>query len=271
MKNIRNVRRSAAVLALSVFSIVAVSCGGDGFRRSPSVDAMAAAEDVAHWSYEGSTGPDFWGSLDPSFVTCADGSAQTPINIVSPTLTDLPDIQFAYQSGQAEIENNGHTIQANALEGSSITVNGKTYELLQAHFHAPSEHTVNGKSYPAEVHFVHRADDGTLAVIGVLLEVGGADNHAWSPYVNGLPTKEGATTKQQFDWLAMLPTNHQTIRYNGSLTTPPCSEGVSWLLMSTPVSISEWQLKDFQEAYNGNNRPIEPLNGRTVQIDSTTK
>jgi len=271
MSMFRSARRTAAVASVAFFVVVAGSCGAKTSKLSDADAKLETTEEVAHWSYEGADGPANWGSLDPSFTACADGSAQTPIDILNPVPTDLPDPLFNYVPGKAEITNNGHTIHVGATPGSSMVVNGKTYQFLQAHFHAPSEHTIAGKSYPAEVHFVHKADDGSLAVVGVMLTVGGADNPAWSSFVKGLPTQVGETKTATFDWLSMYPADHQTIRYDGSLTTPPCSEGVSWLVMSTPVEISDAQLKDFEAAYNGNNRPIEPLNGRSLQIDSTKK
>jgi len=271
MSKFRSVRSATFVAAVALLTVAAIGCGANDSKNSDAHARTDGTAEVAHWSYEGADGPANWGSLDPSFTACADGSAQTPIDIVNPIATDLPDPVFTYSPGTGEITNNGHTIQVNAAPGNSMMVNGKTYQFLQAHFHAPSEHTIAGKSYPAEVHFVHKADDGSLAVVGVMLTVGGADNPAWSSFVKGLPTQVGETKTATFDWLSMYPADHQTIRYDGSLTTPPCSEGVSWLVMSTPVEISDAQLKDFEAAYNGNNRPIEPLNGRSIQIDSTKK
>jgi carbonic anhydrase len=269
MLNLSKSSIARRVLVTAVVSMVAIGCGSNSFRSNPEETKLEAQEEAAHWSYEGSTGPSYWGSLDPKFAACADGSAQTPIDIKDPVATDLADLEFAYAKSEAEIFNNGHTIQANASQGSTMTIDGQSYELLQIHFHAPSEHTIGGRSFPAEVHFVHATSDGDLAVVGVMLAGGGAKNTAWSTFVNGLSTKEGSKHHATIDWLSMYPNNHQTIRYAGSLTTPPCTEGVRWFLMTSPVEISDAQLNAFRAAYEGNNRPIEPLDGRTLRIDST--
>jgi carbonic anhydrase len=266
MLKVGKVWRNSTVVAVAIVAVFSIGCS-----EKSSTPPLSPAKSKPHWSYEGADGPANWGSLDPSFATCADGSKQTPIDIVNPVPSDLPDPVFAYVPSGAAIVNNGHTIQADASPGSSMNVGGKPYSLLQLHFHAPSEHTIAGNSYPAEVHFVHVANDGNLAVVGVMLSGGGVDNPAWEPFVKGLTTKEGSTTSEQIDWAALYPTNHQTIRYAGSLTTPPCTEGVNWMLMTTPVQLSDAQISAFKAAYSANNRPIEPLNGRPVVIDSSTK
>lgn len=265
MSKFASIRRALRVACLAVVAVFAIGCSSES-----STSSNSSVKSETHWSYEGADGPANWGSLNPMFATCADGSSQTPIDIVNPVPSDLPDPVFAYVPSGATIVNNGHTIQADALPGSTMTVDGKSYSLLQFHFYAPSEHTIAGKSYPAEVHFVHKADDGTLAVVGVMLTGGGTDNPAWASFVGGLSTMEGTPTSEQIDWAGLYPTDRQTIRYAGSLTTPPCTEGVNWLLMTTSVQLSDAQIGAFRAAYSGNNRPIEPLNGREVGIDTST-
>ena len=180
------------------------------------------------------------------------------------------NISFNYQPSKINILNNGHTIQVNYDEGSYIVVDGKRYDLLQYHFHAPSEHSINGKLADAEVHFVHKAADGTLAVVGVLL-VQGPDNASLKTMWDNLPTTQGpvktltATTNAK----ELIPPSQTTYRYNGSLTTPPCSEGVKWHVMTQSMQISAAQIKAFTNLFPVSNRPIQPLFSRTLDLDST--
>ena len=246
-------------------------------RRTTIIAAAAAAVMLsagiasasAHWTYEGVDGPAYWSELDPAYAACSDGSAQSPINITHPRATPLKNLKFSYTMGIADVTNNGHTVQANANPGSTMTVNGTTYPLLQIHFHAPGEHEVNGKKYPVEVHFVHKTDAGAIAVVGVLIEEGRHDNKNWEPLVKALSVPVNGHVSAALNWSAMLPENQQTFRYAGSLTTPPCSEGVAWNVMATPVKLSHRQIEAFMAAYEGNFRPVQPLNNRSVLFDSS--
>ena len=204
-----------------------------------------------------------------AYAACADGSAQTPIDVTGAVEVDLADPVFDYAALAATVVNNGHTIQANASEGNTVTVDGAVSPLQQIHFHAPSEHTIDGVSAAAEVHFVHTTDDGVITVVGVMIVEGAEANAAWQPYVDALTTAEGAETTVELDWAAMLPGVRTTFRYTGSLTTPPCTEGVNWLLMSEPVALSADQIAAFVAGYEGNNRPVQPLNDRELELDST--
>lgn len=217
------------------------------------------------WSYSGNTGPEYWATLDPSYAACAHAS-QTPINVVSPTATSKAAPLIKYTSGTVTGFNNGHTIQVTAADGNTVKVNGTTSTLLQMHFHAPSEHTINGKAFPAEAHFVNEAADGSLTVIGVMLTTGAARNSAWAPFVRTAQLPADTTRKALLNWPATLPANKASIRYSGSLTTPPCTEGVNWVLLTTPVSINAVQMKALKAAYDHNARPVQPLNDRTVII-----
>lgn len=245
---------SRIVIAAMALSLLAACGGGDS---SP-----------AHWSYEGEEGPEHWAELDPAYAACADGTAQTPIDVVGPTPVDLVDPELAYEAGEAEVVNTGHTIQANAASGSTLTVDGAEYPLAQMHFHAPSEHAVDGAHAPVEAHFVHKTEDDEIAVVGVVLTAGDAPNEAWQPFVEALTVEGEDAVETQLDWEAMLPDDRTTIRYEGSLTTPPCTEGVRWLLMQEPVPLGADQLAAFESAYSENNRPLQPLNGRTVEVDA---
>ena len=183
--------------------------------------------------------------------------------------TDLPDPKLSWSAGDVKVVNNGHTIVVNAAKGSTTSVGDATFPLVQMHFHAPSEHTIDGKSFPVEVHFVHITAEKKIAVIGVMITEGAKDNAAWAPYVAALSATKGNDITTKIDWTALLPADHTTFRYTGSLTTPPCTEGVSWMLMSNPVELSAAQIAAFVKAYDHNNRPVQPLNGRTIQLDNT--
>lgn len=275
-----NRQRAAALAASSALIFALAACGDaetatDTTGAATTVDGSTATTEAAHsgelphWTYEGEEGPENWGALAPEYAACADGSAQTPIDVTGAVEVDLADPVFDYAALAATVVNNGHTIQANASEGNTVTVDGAVSPLKQIHFHAPSEHTIDGVSAAAEVHFVHKTDDDVITVVGVMIVEGTEANAAWQPYVDALTTAEGAETAVELDWAAMLPGARTTFRYTGSLTTPPCTEGVNWLLMSEPVALSADQIAAFVAAYEGNNRPVQPLNDRELELDAT--
>ncbi len=232
-------------------------------------NVSSTPEHTPHWSYTGESGPAHWGDLAPEYALCANGTEQTPIDIVPTANEALVNPAVRYQAGDVTIINNGHTIQANAAPGSAIVVDGVEYALAQMHYHTPSEHMVNGMSAVAEVHFVHKATDGSLTVIGALIQVGSQDNQAWAPFVEALGTVVDAKTTTTLDWAALLPSDLTTYRYRGSLTTPPCTEGVHWMVLQTPVVLSEKQVAAFMAAYNGNARPIQDDTDRDVVFDTS--
>ncbi len=230
----------------------------------------ASANEAAHshWSYEGESGPAHWGEVSPDFEACSRGKSQSPIDIANPVKDGKEAVTFDYKQSGLNVVNNGHTIQVNYDKGSSIKINGVSYDLVQLHFHDPSEHTVNGKSYGMELHLVHKNSGGELAVVGVLIE-NGAENPAFKALWADLPAgagdkKELARTINAADF---LPAERTFYHYAGSLTTPPCSEGVSWFVIEKPIQMSEAQIARFKEIIKGNNRPVQPLNGRKVVID----
>ena len=190
---------------------------------------------------------------------------------MSPSPAELVDPELAYEAGAADVENTGHTIQANAAPGSVLRVGGEVFPLAQMHFHAPSEHTIDGVHSPVEAHFVHKTEDERIAVVGVLLEAGDSPNETWQPFVDALTVEADESVEAELDWSALLPADPATIRYGGSLTTPPCTEGVSWLLMQQPVTLSAGQIEAFETAYSENNRPLQPLNDRIVQADAANR
>lgn len=234
---------------------------------------VAFAAGTASWTYTGKTGPSHWATLDPSYVTCADGSAQSPINITKPKPTPLTNLKFNYAVGEAGIFNNGHTVEAEPLgtQANTVTIGGTIYPFAQFHFHAPSEHEINGMHYPVEVHFVHKTTAGKIAVVGVFIQAGEKANADWAPFIAKLntATADPEATKIELDWATLLPEDKQTVRYDGSLTTPGCAEGVKWNVFTHPVVLSQAQINEFLEAYSGNNRPVQPLKARKVLLDNT--
>jgi carbonic anhydrase len=224
-----------------------------------------------HWAYEGEVGADHWGELSKDFALCADGSAQSPINITDATALDLTTIGFDYGETALNIFNNGHTIQVGVDEGSSITHNEIAYNLLQFHFHHPSEHTIDGEAAAMEIHFVHMdPNSGNLAVVGVMLTESEDDNAAYADIFSNLPTEAGDPQASDITLNLddLLPTERTYFTYNGSLTTPPCSEIVRWLLLDTPVELSAAQIDAFGSIFEANARPVQPLNDRDLFVDT---
>lgn len=238
------------------------------------------------WGYEAENGPDVWAQLSPEYVLCAEGKHQSPIDLVNPTPVKLPPIIFEYYwTTSMNIRNNGHTIEVAYPEGSWIEVDNTRYQLLQFHFHAPSEHTVSGKPFDMEMHFVHKSEEGNLAVVGLLIEKG-RHHSAFDPVWAHLPAVPGEMQRVEVnenfrvDPFSMLSSAEAATdealqpwsgyyRYDGSLTTPPCSEGVKWVVLTTPIEMSEAQIAAFKAIIPDNNRPVQPLNGRELLVDIT--
>lgn len=245
------------------------------FTRSLSLLALAGAlyasgaaraGDHAHWEYKGHAGASHWGELDKAFETCKLGTEQSPIDIRAAKKSgELPAIGFGYTAGDAEVVNNGHTIQVNLPAGGTVKLASGDYKLLQFHFHTPSEEKVNGQAYPLVAHLVHKNDAGELAVVGVLFREG-KENAALAKVFAAMPKEEGgkAALDGGFDAAALLPKTQTYWAFKGSLTTPPCSEGVKWQVLQTPVELSKAQLATFRKLYPMNARPVQPLNGRIV-------
>ena len=218
-----------------------------------------------HWSYEGATGPDHWGDLSPDYAKCKTGSEQSPINITSSVTSDLPAIEFHYAESALKIINNGHTVQVNSDGQSFMTVGGKQYKLLQLHFHHPSEEQMNGKSHDMVIHLVHQDAEEHKAVIAVLVDQG-AGNSVIKTIFSHLPqTSEGeVTTAATINPAGLLPKTRSYYTFAGSLTTPPCSEGVTWLVLKQPVTVSPSELEQFARRYPHNARTVQPLHQRRV-------
>ena len=225
----------------------------------------AGAQHEPHWSYEGPNGPDKWATLSPAFASCALGQRQSPIDISGTTPLASGMITIAYASTALKIVNNGHTVQVDHGPGSSIEVGGDRYDLLQFHFHSPSEHSVAGKREAMEIHFVHRNPAGRLAVIGVLLREG-ARNSAYESILRSLPDSTGeftAVASEKIDTDRLLPAKRNYWTYEGSLTTPPCSEGVTWIVLGETVELSREQIDRVTSVIHNNARPIQPIGTRS--------
>lgn len=230
---------------------------------STKASAPAGADTGAEWKWGGDLGPSHWGSLDPSFALCDTGRRQSPVDLTGAQHAPTSALRLAYHHATFRTVDNGHTIEAE-VEGRAggIVLGSTRYELVQFHFHAPSEHTLAGRGYAMELHLVHRAADGRLAVIGVLIREGG-ENAALAELFEHVPAK-GAAGELELDPSALLPPDRAGYRYEGSLTTPPCTEGVRWIVMREPIELSAGQLLAFKHRYFGTVRPVQPLNGRML-------
>lgn len=227
--------------------------------------------EAAHWSYLGDHGPERWGEIDVDFAMCATGTQQSPIDIPSSIAPgEFTALSFDYAPAPAAMVDNGHTIQVNLTEGANVLdVDGDTYALVQFHFHAHSEHSVDGVFTPLELHLVHRAENGDLAAVGVFLDLG-APNTPLSPVFDGIPTAslEPTPLAADLDPSDLLPTSRRGWGYTGSLTTPPCTEGVRWHVMSTPLQLSAAQLDAFTARHEINRRPVKQYSGTVTSGSS---
>jgi carbonic anhydrase len=227
----------------------------------------APSEHAAHWSYSGATGPKHWGSEDAAFAVCATGRHQTPINIETAVSESLPPLEFDYRPIPLTVTDTGHSFQVNAPAGSGgITIAGERYELIQFHFHRPSEEAIRGHHQAMVAHLVHKNAKDELAVVAVLIRQG--DPSAFlKPVFDHFPAKgvsESSVAGETLQLTELLPTQRGYYTFDGSLTTPPCSEHVRWFVLTSPVQASAGQVQQFATRYPHNARPIQPLNDRTV-------
>lgn len=224
-----------------------------------AVSSAAVAEDH-HWSYEGAHGPAHWGGL------CTSGKNQSPVDLRDAVSAKLAPLSFEYETLAQDVLNNGHTVQVTYVPGSSLAVDSHRYQLKQFHFHAPSENLLNGKQFPLEAHFVHADAEGNLAVVGVFFDTGAA-NVALEKLGKNLPMRAGDKHDLDVKIAAaeLMPKAREYFRFSGSLTTPPCSEGVNWLVLKQPVTASAEQIEQLQTAMGHDNaRPVQPLNARII-------
>ena len=249
MNNINRLTLSIYVLTLSLLA----------------TGSVLLADEEQHWSYSGETGPENWGKLSSEFVACGIGLNQSPIDITKTFATDLDTLQFNYQSRSTVIVNNGHTLQINAGSDSWLSAGGERFQLIQLHFHSPSEHRINGEIFPLEGHFVHQNKSGALAVVSVLFRAG-EWNTGLERFGSAAPKELHQPVPIDVDFANMeLYRNHEAYyRYNGSLTTPPCTEGVQWYVLKEPGHIAPEQAAEFVALIGEDARGTQPINARIV-------
>jgi carbonic anhydrase len=233
---------------------------------------------ASYWDYDGDEGPARWGQLSPDYRACAEGRSQSPIDLPAVDLDEVEtgmrdfnpaDFEAHPDERPEEVVNNGHTIQVDIEDGASLLIGDERFQLDQFHFHAPSEHTVAGRELPMELHLVHRSEAGVFAVVGVLIAEGN-HNPAFEPIWKRLPREEGghqSLSDLTIDLDRLIPKRRLAFRYLGSLTTPPCSEGVRWFVLAQPIELSAEQIARFAELYDDNNRPTQPLRGRSLVLE----
>jgi carbonic anhydrase len=229
-------------------------------------DAAMAVHQTDHWSYEGENGPANWGKINAAWSKCATGDRQSPIDIRNGMKVELEQINFDYRPAGFNVIDNGHTIQVTVGGGNYITVMNRQYELVQFHFHRPSEERINGKGFEMVVHMVHKDADGKLAVVAVLVERGKPQPLIQTVW-NNLPLEKNDTVTPTIviDINDLLPQRRDYFTFMGSLTTPPCSEGVLWLVLKEPVQASPAQLALFSRLYPMNARPVQSGSGRVIK------
>lgn len=241
-------------------------------------DEASGEDHAVHWGYGEDDGPEKWAQLSPEWVLCGDGQSQSPVDLGSAVPGESFSLTRDYEPAAlkatqnehvVDVLDNGHTIQVTYDEGSTLEVDGMEFDLLQYHFHGPSEHTIDGRHATGELHLVHQNDAGELAVVGVFIELG-AYNPAFAPIVDNLPSGPGESVHLEnvtVDIDELLPDDDKYYRYEGSLTTPPCWEDVRWFVMVEPIEISEAQAAKLGEHLEPNNRPVQPLYSRTPVIE----
>jgi carbonic anhydrase len=230
--------------------------------------SVSASDKPTHWGYQGEEGPEYWGQLSPGFSLCGDGKNQSPVDLSTGFDLELPELIFQYHGTPVRELNNGHTIMLEVSPGHYLEIPElqQRFDFKQAHFHSPSEHTIDGNSFAMEIHLVHANEDGELAVVGIMFEEGEEDpmlNRIWS----FMPEHEGETTESPLTVFeaGVMPPTREYFRYNGSLTTPPCSEGVTWMVLKQHMTASEEQIDRFQQRVGPlTNRPVQPHNARLI-------
>jgi carbonic anhydrase len=236
-------------------------------RAAKAAAGQAPSPHAAHWGYAGEGGPEQWGQLKPEFSTCANGSRQSPIDIRSGVKVDLEPIQFDYRPSAFGVIDNGHTNQVNVGGGNAIEVQGRRYDLVQFHFHRPSEERINGRQFDMVAHLVHKDPEGRLAVVAVLLDRGGPAQPLIQTVWNNLPLEKNSevSVRGDIDVSQLLPADRRYFTYMGSLTTPPCSEGVLWMVLQQPVLLAQNQIGVFSRLYPMNARPVQQASGRLIK------
>ncbi|MGG7465154.1 carbonic anhydrase [Plantibacter sp. YIM 135347] len=262
-------RRSSlpSVLLLGGLALLLVGCTPAG-QQAPSPSAPAPHPPAldggeAHWAYSGDAGPSAWGQLSAEYAVCGFGMEQSPIDIPADAMRRPDPLSISYSAVDEQVQNNEHSLQVTSPEHNTVTRGGVEYALEQMHFHAPAEHLVGGERADVEFHFVHEDAEGNRLVIAVMGVVG-ASNASWDGFIDAASTPEGDSILERVDWSALLPDDTAHFSYDGSLTTPPCTEGVRWVVFTTPVVLGPGQIDRLSSAYHDNNRPVQGLDGRTV-------
>lgn len=256
--------RSHPACLLATVCVIAMT-GGSCAQTGPGGRGHAF-----DWSYSGSTGPKDWGRIKPEYAMCKAGRNQSPIDLTSAVQADLTPITLEYEETALDLINNGHTLQVNHTGGSKLTMDGRTYELVQFHFHSPSEHNIDGRPHAMEAHLVHQSEDGQLAVLGVLLDVG-VENKFLTDLWEVEATHGMRTTVEhvKINVSDLLPKERTYFKYSGSLTTPPCTEGVHWVVLRQTSHVSPEQVTHFREVFELSSRPIQPIYSRSVMVSET--
>jgi carbonic anhydrase len=231
--------------------------------------ALSADPRLDRWGYRGVLGPSGWADLGAAYATCRAGRSQSPVDLAEAAVQPGPPLAVAYVPVPLRAVHDGHTVVLDLARGGTLELDGKTFQLTQAHFHHPSEHTVDGAGQPMELHLVHVADDGAMAVVAVFLRAG-AENVALRPLFGALPETHGSALNGEglIDPADLLPTDRHAFAYEGSLTVPPCTEGVRWLVLRTPIELSLEQLDAFARLFPLNARPVQKRGDRAIHVDA---
>ena len=249
---------------VSLLIIFLLGCHGPDSHNASRQERGAGGRD---WSYEGETGPEHWGELSPRYSLCKDGKEQSPIDIAGPFNEAAPDLSFGYNEIPLTLINRGYTLEIiTAPGGGWLQAAGKSFDLIEFHFHYRSEHKVEGKDYEMAVHFVHQNSAKQLAIVGVFMTVG-ESNPLIQTLLDNLPEQQGKTAAIEgvaIDPTQLLPEERGYFSYAGSLTTPGCSEDVPWHVMMTPIEVSVEQIAAFAVEYGYNSRPVQPLGDRII-------
>lgn len=252
----------------SLLKYVSLSTAGAAFSFTfPSLRAAVAGESApGEWHYEGKEGPELWGELSPDYKVCSAGEQQSPVNLVGAIPAKLRDFTINYHLSALRIVNNGHTVMLHTDPGNYILLEDERFDLIQFHFHHPSEHAVTGERFPMEAHFVHRNAKGELAVLGVFVKEGKENLHL-QPIWKDMPREkstEHVIPGGHVNVSQLYPLSHKAFRYMGSLTTPPCNQLVRWIVFEETIEASKEQLDLFAQIFPMNARPLQPLNNRYI-------
>ncbi len=268
--------QASALCCLSLSAATAVYAGGGekpaqehGSNHKKEKASAAHVHKEIHWGYEGTGGPHNWGKIKGEYRNCRYGKFQSPVDLKATIDADLPSLDIQYKPAPLIISNNGHTVRVNYPSGSRMVVDGQVFNLLQLDFRTPSEHRINGKAFEMELQFVHTTEDGRLGVLAVLVEEG-SFNPAAQTIWERMPmekAKPKAYKNVGIDVNGLLPENRSYFRLMGSLTTPPCSEGVNWHVLTQPIQFSAQQITKFKKAFNNNARPVQATNSRLIVKD----